>query len=99
MADFLVDATTRTYAWFVVLVSRGFDLSRQHLKVKNEAIEFADSPCLDELADVYITVIGSLVQHGWSVEQLAVAVDSKMTINEARTWRQTADGTYQHIND
>lgn len=96
---FLVDATDRTYAWFNVLVARGFSLAAQHLKVKQEATEYADDPSLEELADVYITVIGALVQNGWSIDQLAVAVDTKMGINEKRTWRQQADGTNQHVEE
>lgn len=96
---YLEEVTYRTHAWFGLLVSRGFDLSSQHLKVKNEAVEFADNPCIEEAADVYITIVGTLVQHGWSLNDLALAVDTKMAINEKRTWRQTADGTYQHVEE
>lgn len=97
--SYLESAADRTFAWFVSLVSRGFDLGAQHLKVRAEAAEFADDPSLDELADVFITVIGSLVQAGWSTDDLAVAVDTKMAVNEMRTWAKTADGTYQHTTE
>lgn len=97
---FLIDATDRAYAWFLVLTTRGIDLTTNaHLKVKKEAAEFADDPCLEEAADVYISLIGALAQRGWSTDDLALAVDTKMAINEKRNWRQTADGTYQHTED
>lgn len=96
----LEDATYRTHAWFGVLVTKGFSLEAQHLKVKGEAEEYSEDPQnIEELADVFITVIGALVQQGWSVNDLAVAVDTKMAINEKRTWRQQADGTNQHVEE
>lgn len=95
----LEDATHRTYAWFGLLVSKGFDLRQQHRKVRAEAIEYADDRTLEELADVYITVIGELVPNGWSIDELAVAVDTKMAINEKRSWAQKPDGTYQHTTE
>lgn len=96
----LDDAFFRTYAWFGVLLSRGFSLHAQHIKVFEEAREYADDPeNIEELADVFITVVGALVQQGWSVNDLALAVETKMSINEKRTWRQKADGTNQHLDD
>lgn len=96
----LDDAADRTYAWFGVLVSRGFSLYAQHLKVFEEAREYADdNENIEELADVFITVMGALVQQGWTIDDLAVAIDSKMSINEKRTWRQMPDGTNQHIEE
>lgn len=95
----LTDAAIRTYAWFGLLVSRGYDMSAQPTKVKKEAIEFAEDPTIEELADVFITVIGAASVKGWSMDELAVAVDTKMAINEKRNWRKTDDGTYQHTED
>lgn len=100
MATALVDASYRAWAWFGSLKSRGIDLTENaHLKVKKEADEFADDPCLEEAADVYISLIGALAQRGWGMDDLGLAVDTKMAINEKRNWRQTADGTYQHTED
>lgn len=97
---FLVDATDRAYAWFAVLASRGVDLtSNAHVKCKHEAAEFADNPCLEEAADVFISLCGALAQFGWTSDDLAVAVDSKMAINENRKWAQQPDGTYQHTTE
>lgn len=96
---FLSDAAARTYGWFGVLMSRGFDMSGQPIKVKREAIEFAEEGTLEELADVFITVIGAAAVKGWSMDELAVAVDSKMAINEVRKWTQQSDGTYQHTTE
>lgn len=96
---FLSDAAARTYGWFGVLMSRGFDMSGQPIKVKREAIEFAEEGTLEELADVFITVIGAAAVKGWSMDELAVAVDSKMAINEGRKWTQQSDGTYQHTTE
>lgn len=96
----LAAATYRAYAWFGVLASRGIDLRENaHLKVKHEAAEFADNPCLEEAADVFISLVGSLSQFGWDATDLAVAVDTKMAVNEKRRWAQMPDGTYQHVNE
>lgn len=97
---FLIDATDRAYAWFGILKSRGIDLTTNaHLKVRAEATEFAETPTLEEAADVYISLIGALYQRNWSMQDLALAVDSKMAVNERRKWFQMLDGTYQHTEE
>jgi hypothetical protein len=101
VSDFLSEAAARTYAWFGILPTQGVNVTRegQLAKVRNEAIEFCDDPCLEEAADVFITLIGSLQVFGWSITELAVAVDTKMAINEKRKWARLDDGSYQHTED
>lgn len=82
--------------WFGKLRLAGFDTDNQRLKVLKEAQEFADTPTLEEAADVFITIVGACQVHGWSMRELAGAVDAKMKINRQRTWEQLPDGTYQH---
>ena len=97
----LESAAARVYAWFGILPTKGVHVTRegQLAKVRAEALEFVEEPSLDEAADVFITLIGALAQFGWSVTDLAVAVDTKMAINEKRTWAKMADGSYQHNNE
>lgn len=83
--------------WFGLLAQLGFDTSAQDLKVSKEAAEFAENPSLDEAADVFISLLGSCRTHGWSQEDLAAAVHSKMAVNRQRKWIQLDDGTYQHV--
>jgi len=84
--------------WFKRLASEGIDLTTNaHLKVEKEAIEYADDPSLEEAADVFISLVGSMHHQGWTTVDLVAAVQAKMEINEKRTWVQLDDGTYQHV--
>lgn len=93
----LSDAAEETRLWFLKIRSEGFDLAGQHRKVLEEAREFSEDPCLEEAADVFITLIGSCVVGGWSLETLADAVSLKMEVNRGRTWAMQKNGTYQHV--
>lgn len=99
--DHLEEAAARTYAWFGVLGSQGVHLTTegQLAKVLRETIEFITDPSIEEAADVFITLMGSLSVFGWTVTDLAVAVDTKMGINEQRKWAKMPDGSYQHTED
>src|SRR4051812_44418574 len=99
--EHLENAAARTYAWFGVLGSQGVEVTKegQLAKVLRETIEFVTDPSIEEAADVFITLIGALVQFGWTVTELAVAVDTKMGINELRKWTKQTDGSYQHTED
>lgn len=90
-------SAARAGDWFLSLAFQGIDLTTNaHLKVKHEAIEFAEEPSLEEAADVFIAILGAIHQRGWTPWQLAEAVEEKLTINERRTWHKQPDGTYQH---
>ena len=94
----LNEAYARATTWFETLGGQGIDLTTNgHLKVRNEAIEFAEDPSLEEAADVFISLVGALHQRGWGSPELAAAVVSKMTVNEKRSWAISGDGTYQHV--
>lgn len=98
MSIALGPACNRITVWFQRLMEEGVDLTTNaHLKVKHEAVEFADAPSLEEAADVFISLIGALRYQGWSSLDLVNAVHEKMDINENRTWAQQPDGTYQHV--
>lgn len=100
MSDILLAASDRAVAWFAVLASRGIDLTTNaHIKCKHEAKEFADNPSLEEAADTYISLLGAITQFGWTYDDLAVAVDTKMATNEKRKWAKMPDGTYQHTTE
>ena len=87
-----------TSASLAALAAGGPDLrSNAHLKCRDEAAEFADDPCLQEAADVLITVRAAADHRGWSDADLAAAVRAKNAINAARTWEQQEDGTWQHV--
>jgi phosphoribosyl-ATP pyrophosphohydrolase len=76
------------------------------LKIEYEANELAvcarPSPdrspedCLEEAADVLITLLGYLYRSGVSWKKLVKAAHAKMNKNEARSWKRNEDGTYQH---
>lgn len=100
MSTALPAAINRAVAWFERLKREGIDLTgNAHLKVEKEAIEYADEPSLEEAADVFIALVGSLHSKGWTTYDLAVAVQEKMTVNEQRTWAKQNDGTYQHVKE
>src|SRR5664279_1763293 len=52
--------------------------------------------CLNEAADVLITLIGYLYRSGVSWRQLVRVANAKMAVNESRVWTAQPDGTYQH---
>jgi hypothetical protein len=93
----LVPAINRAVAWFTDLHSRGLSLTDSaDLKMVKEAKEYAEDPSLEEAADVFIALVGSLWHKGWDTHDLAVAVQLKMAINEEREWVRLEDGTFQH---
>ena len=63
------------------------------------AQELADDPSPEEAADLLICLVGICLSHGWTVGDLADAVEAKVVVNAARRWSQQPDGTWQHVPD
>lgn len=97
IGDMAVEITT----WFEQLqVEKGlsFALEPQAKKFLNEAQEFADEPHrMDEAADVFISLIGTLWVQDKDLADLAQAVQDKLVVLRERTWAVASDGTYQHV--
>lgn len=84
--------------WVAALDVQGVDLSTNaHLKVYEEAGEFAADPCVEEAADVFISLMAACVNLGIKPADLAKAVYQKMVVNRGRVWAKMADGTYHHV--
>lgn len=84
-------------SWLDNLAENGPDLRiNAHKKAVHEARELAEDPSLEELADVAICLVGTLSDHGWTMEDWANAVLDKVGVNELRNWVQQSDGTWQH---
>lgn len=100
-APLIGDVTVEVTDWFEQLqVQQGlnFSLAKQAKKFRNEADEFADEPHrMDEAADVFISLIGTLWVQGKDLADLAQAVADKMVVLRGRTWSEAPDGTYQHV--
>lgn len=96
-APTLPHALDEAVDWLRALATDGPDLTiNAHRKAAHEAHEFAEDPSLEELADVLICLIGAADHRGWSQDDIAHAVSAKVKVNQARTWAQQADGTWQH---
>jgi len=67
------------------------------VKCAAEAAEFAANPCLEEAADVLITVLGWVTSNDHLMETFLDMAHAKMHRNLARTWVQQPDGTWQHV--
>ncbi len=68
-----------------------------HIKLSHEAQELAEDPTdLHEMADVLMCVAGIMIRNNWTAEQVNVAIDQKLKINLARTWKRLDDGTWRH---
>lgn len=67
------------------------------LKMGKEALEFRESPSLEEGADVVLCLLGWLDLEGHSVYDLFDAIEAKIIKNMTRTWTRLPDGTYQHV--
>lgn len=100
-APLIGDVTVEVTDWFEQLqVSHGltFEVGRQSQKFLNEAGEFAAEPHkMDEAADVFISLMGTLWVQGKDLADLAQAVADKLVILRGRTWTTAPDGTYQHV--
>lgn len=48
------------------------------------------------IADVFILLMGVCDEVGYSMEDIAVAIESKCNINEARTWLKDENGIFRH---
>lgn len=93
----LARALSAAAHWLIALADDGPDLRvNAHRKAAHEAAELAADPSLEEFADVVICLVGTALQHRWSVGDVAGAVVRKVTINSRRTWTQQKDGTWQH---
>lgn len=100
-APLIGDVTVEVTNWFEQLqVQQGlsFSLGKQAMKFQNEADEFAAEPeRMDEAADVFISLVGTLWVQGKDLADLAQAVADKMEVLRGRTWAVAPDGTYQHV--
>lgn len=94
----LDDAAQAACRWLNRLAaSGGPDLRvNAHRKTANEAQEFADEPCLDEAADVFIALIAAVIHMRHTPADLATAVEAKVAVNRQRSWVRLLDGTWQH---
>lgn len=96
----LASALSGAAHWLNALADDGPDLRvYAHRKAAHEAAELAEAPSPEEWADVAITLVGTALHHGWDTGLLADAVMAKVAINAKRTWGQTPDGSWQHIED
>jgi hypothetical protein len=83
--------------WFDELREDGPDLTiNGHKKAAHEAVELADEPSLEELADVVICLVAVCIHNGWTMAEVETAIKAKNAINKERTWFQKPDGTWQH---
>ncbi len=73
---------------------------REHFakKFKEEAQEFVENPCLEELADCFATLYAWVaVNSANAEEEINFALRKKLKKNLKRKWRRMSDGTYHHI--
>lgn len=100
-APLIGDVSAEVTAWFEQLqVEQGltFTVEKQARKFRNEAEEFAAEPGkMDEAADVFISLLGTLWVQNKDLQDLAQAVNDKMVVLRTRTWATAPDGTYQHV--
>ena len=97
LTDNMERAFSNAAEWLLKRKLAGQDmLLNAHKKTIKEATELADDPSLEELADVYICLVGVSLQNGWSMRDVAAAIEAKNAINEGRTWHRLPDGTWQH---
>lgn len=95
--DALAIALSSAADWLNELADNGPDLRvNAHLKAAHEARELADDPTPIEAADVLICLVGTALQQGWTMGDLAHAVSHKVRVNATRTWVRQPDGTWQH---
>lgn len=78
---------------------KGIDLAtgRTPTKCRQEAEEFEADPCIEEAADVFISLIASCAYLGIHPDDLARAALNKIKVNASRIWEQLEDGTFQHV--
>lgn len=95
------DVTADVTYWFEQLQAEkglSFSLPVQARKFRDEAEEFADEPHrMDEAADVFISLIGTLWVQGKDLADLAQAVQDKLEVLKGRSWAVAPNGTYQHV--
>ena len=78
--------------------------TQPELKLAEEVAEFLEAEHdtdakLLEAADVFIVVATQLTYEGYTMEDLAHAVQEKLLINLARTWAKNPDGTVSHVKE
>jgi len=78
--------------------------TQPELKLAEEVAEFLEAEHdtdakLKEAADVLIVVATQLTYEGYTMEDLAHAVQEKLLINLARTWAKNPDGTVSHVKE
>lgn len=99
-AETLATALSGAAHWLNALADDGPDLRiKAHVKAAHEAVELAEEPSLEELADVAICLVGTSLHHGWSSDDVAAAIIAKVKVNSQRTWGKTPDGSWQHIEE
>lgn len=98
MAESLADELDDAAVHFGLLARHGPDLRiNAHKMAAKEAVEFSETPTLEEAADVLICVVVALYYKGHDVDDLAEAIHQKMIINKKRSWTEQEDGTWQHV--
>lgn len=87
--------------WFKELELQGIRITDAQTgkKLREEAKEFVDDPCLEEAADCFIALLGAVKGAGWDLNQLAAAVTTKTAINRKRKWERQPDGTFHHVKE
>lgn len=51
------------------------------------------------IADCFILLIGICDEVGYSMDEVAVAIESKMAVNFSRIWEKDEDGVVRHIQE
>lgn len=99
-APLIGDLAVEVTDWFEQLQVQGlvFSLEAQAKKFLGEAQELADEPHrMEEAADVFVSLMGTLWVQGKDLQDLAQAVQDKLVVLRQRTWALQPDGTYQHV--
>lgn len=91
------DALTGAATWLSDLAAEGTDLcALAHVKAAEEASELAETPTLEEWADVAICLVGVALGQHWTLPELAAAVRYKVAVNRDRVWERESNGTWRH---
>lgn len=72
-------------------------------KFKEEAQEFWEKPSLEEMSDVFATMLAWAIEVHGGVEHAMnlffLASEAKLEKNLRRKWERMPDGTYHHIKE
>ena len=112
VADKVIDKLNRKNTWdrAQLLLVEWTSLFSTHtstqpeMKLAEEVAEFLEAEHdtdakLLEAADEFIVVATQLTYEGYTIDDLAHAVQEKLMVNLARTWAKNPDGTISHVKD